>query len=92
MANLIEVTGRVKALMAEHKDTRDGIWVRFDADGDSTDRWYIDFLDESALAVSCELQLLRDALLHNLETRLWYEDDPTYSPHRVIHQVRIDAA
>jgi len=90
MPTLHEVEGEVIALMAEHKDDRDGIWVLFNADSDPTNRWYIDFLDESALAVTCQLQLLRDALLNNLRTQLWYSDDPDYSQ-RVIHQVRVYA-
>lgn len=90
MPNYIQVEGKVVALMAEHKDARDGIWILFDGDSDNQNLWYIDFLDESALAVTCELQLLRDALLNNLRTMLWYTDEPEYNQ-RVVHQVRIYA-
>ena len=90
MPTLHEVEGEVIALRPNTRTTRDGIWVLFNADSDPTNRWYIDFLDESALAVTCQLQLFRDALLNNLRTQLWYSDDPDYSQ-RVIHQVRVYA-
>ncbi len=91
MPTLTEVEGKVLALMAEHKGSRDGIWILFDEDSDTTNRWYIDFLDESALAVTCELQLLRDALSNNLRTRLWYSEE-SGSAQRLVHQVRIYAS
>lgn len=75
MPNLTEVEGKVLALKAEHKGARDGIWILFDEDADNTNRLYIDFLDESALAVACELQLLRDALLYDLQTHIAVEPD-----------------
>ena len=40
MPDLTEVTGRVRALVADHKDAPDGIWVLLDEDSDSTNRWY----------------------------------------------------
>lgn len=83
------VDGTVKALRSEHLDGRDGIWVLFEHDDGTADRWYIDFLDEYTIAVTGELQLLRDALTHGLPTTLLYTDEPEYTQ-RVIHSVRVN--
>lgn len=88
--DVVRVWGRVQALKVEHVEDRNGIWVLFNhEDPQENEQWYIDFFDENSLTVVSELQLLRDAMLNNLRTRLGYTEDTDHT-FRLLQTVRID--
>ena len=81
MATSDEITtiyGHVEQIVVEQLDDRDQVHVQIDPDESEDSKWFYSYLDVGASVTLAQLQILRDALIHDKRVRLGYVDKQFY--------------